>query len=245
MDKGKCLIVNLPERVLKDSGRLLGMMIVTRIYAAALQRPEGSKPWFLYADEFQSIASRSFLDLVTRSRKRGVGVILAHQNLTQPPFDRDPGFLDTVLANCATQVFFAVGRTDAERLSREVFQATGTVVKRRKQHGLWGDSGDPQFYSLSEEREHSINELEGQKPRECFLKRKGVGVWVAQTYDMPAVEGDGEALASEAILKHGVPLEAIAVARNERLTRFLPPSRVKTAKKGKDDAVGPYTGEPL
>jgi hypothetical protein len=231
MDEGKFLVVNLPERVLKDSGKLLGMMLVTRIYAAALQRPEGSLPWFLYADEFQSIASRSFLDLVTRSRKRGVGVIVAHQNLTQPPFDRDPGFLDTVLANCATQCFFSVGRTDAERLAKEVFPATGTIPKKtKKKDALWGGDEVQSFYSVSEEREHAIHEMETQQPRECFIKLKGGDTYVATTYDLPEA-GDGSDLARASVRLHGVPPESIVARRIERLASLTP----QKGKRGRFD----------
>lgn len=250
MDEGKYLVVNIPERVLKDSGRLFGMMIVSRIYAAALQRQGGASPWFLYCDEFQSVASRSFLDIVTRSRKRGVGVVVAHQNLNQPPFDRDPGYLETLLANSATQAFFQMGRKDAERLAPEVFPITGTLVKRQKKHPLWGDFGDPQFYSVQEEREFFASQLEHAKPRECFIKMKterGTEVWVAETYDLPDVRDQGEALASASVRCHGTTPESLQRAKTARLELVDPkkPSRGRKAAPDANQGEREYQGEPI
>lgn len=46
----KALVVNLNEKALGDSGRLLGMFLVSMIYNAALKRPEGSPTFTVFAD---------------------------------------------------------------------------------------------------------------------------------------------------------------------------------------------------
>jgi hypothetical protein len=242
MDRGDWFILLLPDRVLRDSGKLLGMLCVSMIFSAALQRPEGSSLWPVYADEYQTVASRGFVDLITRARKRGIGVSVAHQSLSQPPFDRDPAFVDTMLSNCAVQCYFQMGRKDAERLAPEVFPITGTQVKRRKKHPIWGDFGDPTFYSVQEEKEHAIGQLEHQKPREFFVKIKGdqgTEVWVCETYDVPecsATEDDVEQLVIGSLANHGVSLEAIQKAQIARLARFESRKPIKTTDE--------YEGEP-
>ncbi|NOT32988.1 MAG: type IV secretory system conjugative DNA transfer family protein [Candidatus Eisenbacteria bacterium] len=232
MDEGRPLIVNLPETILGDSGKLLAMLIVSRLYQAALQRREGARPWFLYADEFQNFATRSFIDLVTRSRKRGVGSVIAHQTISQPPFDSNPEFLSSLLANTAVHVVMQVGREDAERFAKEIFPASGTEAKRRKKHWMWGDFGDPQFYSVNEEREAQCRELEHQHQRECFVKVKrndGTEVFVAQSYDLPepdATQEQGAHLAAEAVTRFapGAP--------RDRLARFLAQKRRRAVDEG-------------
>jgi hypothetical protein len=239
MDNGRRLVVNVPDRVLGDAGRLLAMLIVSKLYMAALQRPEGSKLWSLYADEFHAIASRSFLDLTVRTRKRGISVIVAHQNCSQPPFDRDAAFLETILNNMATQVFFTCGREDAERFAKHIFEATGTQLKRAPKHPLWGmyPGPNPKFYSTNEEWEFYYSQLSNQRPRECFIRQKPGGVWCATTYELPRVPaGAGDALRQASLEAHGISRKALLAARQTRLDRVVPKKKAKVVK--------PYDGEP-
>ena len=97
---------------------------------------------------------------------------MAHQTINQPPFDQNPEFLSTILGTTAVHVVMQVGREDSERFAKELFPTSGTTPKRRKKHWLWGDFGDPQFYSVVEERELQYQELEQQRQREMFIKIK-------------------------------------------------------------------------
>jgi hypothetical protein len=238
MDDGVPLIVNLPEAKLGDSGKLFGMLIVSKLFQGALRRKEGARPHIIYADEFQNFATRSFLDLVTRSRKRGVGSVLAHQTTHQPPFDQNPEFLSAILGTTAIHVVMQVGREDAERFAKEVFTTSGTAVKRRQKQWPWGDVGEPKFYSVQEEREMQMQELERQRQRESFIKIRGKDqhrVYVAEAYDLPepvSTKEEAQTLAAGRVEALGVPLEAIQGAQEARIAKFSPGHRLRRPTRG-------------
>jgi len=176
MDLGQIVLIYLPKRHLHDSGSLMGKLILSRLFIAALNRDEWDpelKNWYLYVDEFQDFATSTMLDMVTQTRKRGIGLHLFHQNMLQPPFDKDHGFLETVLSNCHTHVYFRLSHRDAQRLAPEMFTATGDKVKRRRRHWLWGEYGEPRFWTVQEEWQHYYAELENQQPKECYVQLKG------------------------------------------------------------------------
>ena len=216
MDSKQAVIINLPERELGDSGRLIGSLLISRMFQGALRR-KGTAPFGLVIDEFQKVTSRSLVDLLTRSRKRAVYCILAHQSVSQAPFDRLKDDLTTILNNVGTQVIMQVGREDAERFAKELFPATGTQVKSRSNHWLWGDHGPIERYSVNEEREHQYADLETQHQREMFLKVKrneGTDVYQAVAYDLP-----------EPVSTYTPPSIEPLQAPQDRLTRFSPKKR--------------------
>lgn len=231
MDSGTPLIVNLNEKVLGDSGRILGALIISRLFQVALRREPGARPFILYLDEFQTLTTRSLLDLITRSRKRGLGCVLAHQTCSQPPFDRNPDFLSTILGNVATTVVMQIGREDAERFAKEVFPAHGVQAKRQKKHWLWGSYGDPQFYSVVEEREQQMDELQEQHPRECVIRVKegeGRRIFVCSAYDLPepiCPEEEAEDFTTVCFSRLAVSPEAVSALHEARVARFSPRRR--------------------
>lgn len=231
MDEGRPLVVNLNEGVLGDSGRILGALLISRFFQEALRR-KSTKPYILYLDEFQTLTTRSLLDLITRTRKRGLGCVLAHQTTSQPPFDRNPDFISTILSNVSTLVVMRVGREDAERFAKELFPAHGVHAKRRKKHWLWGDYGDPQFYSVQEEREQQMNELMEQHQREALIRLSGE-TFIAEAYDVP----ERPERASQGLPGPASPtLEEVTAMHEERIARFRPRGRRQAVENdGLDD----------
>jgi hypothetical protein len=177
----KRVLFNFPERLMHSSASLMGMLVVSKVYAAALERPMGSPTWRLYADEFQRLASRAFLDLKARGRKRGVSTCVSFQSLSQ----LDPAYGDELLQTVGTKVVFAVGRKDAERMAKEILPPSGTVIKRaKKKHWLYGGQDVQSFYSVQEEVEQMATEIEYQKQGECFIKTGG-RAYCATTFEAP------------------------------------------------------------
>ena len=121
MDEKKILIINLAKgRVGEDAARLLGAMIVTKLYLAAMSRvdqpDEEKRPdFFLYVDEFQNFATESFANILSEARKYRLSLILAHQYMAQ----LDETVRDAVIGNVGTMVAFRVGAEDAEFLEKE------------------------------------------------------------------------------------------------------------------------------
>ena len=120
MDEGKIVIVNLARgQVGADTTSLLGALLVTTASLAAFSRaeiPEAvRRPFFVYLDEFQSFTTRSLASMTAELRKYGIGVIAAHQYLTQV----EPPVIDAVLGNAGTIIAFRLGPRDALALSGE------------------------------------------------------------------------------------------------------------------------------
>ena len=124
MDEGGMLLVNLSKGQLgEDSSSVLGSFLVSIIGLAALSRadasPENRRPFFLYADEFQTFTTLAFATMMAELRKYGLGLTLAHQYLHQ----LEPDIRHAVLGNAGTLISFRVGTEDAPLLARE-FQPT-------------------------------------------------------------------------------------------------------------------------
>ncbi|MEK7461467.1 MAG: DUF87 domain-containing protein, partial [Patescibacteria group bacterium] len=76
MDDKKIMIVNLSKgRVGEGNARLLGSMFITKLYLAAMSRSDENASrlaqlpqFYLFVDEFQSFADRSFADILSEAR---------------------------------------------------------------------------------------------------------------------------------------------------------------------------------
>src|SRR3989454_8982598 len=120
MDERKILLVNLAKgKIGEDVAALLGAMLVSRMGLAALSRtdmPEKSRrDFYVYLDEFQSFTTLSLANMLSELRKYRVGMILAHQYLSQ----LDLQVRDAILGNVGTMISFRLGLADAEILEKE------------------------------------------------------------------------------------------------------------------------------
>ncbi|HWB33739.1 MAG TPA: type IV secretion system DNA-binding domain-containing protein [Candidatus Paceibacterota bacterium] len=120
MDEKKILIMNLSKgRVGEVNATLLGSMLVTKIYLAAMSRADvpanvlSALPnFYFYVDEFQNFANESFSDILSEARKYKLNLIIAHQYVEQ----MEEEVRDAVFGNVGTTVAFRVGPFDAETL---------------------------------------------------------------------------------------------------------------------------------
>lgn len=120
MDQKKIFIMNLSKgRIGEENSRLIGAMLITKIYLAAMSRvdvPEEERSdFYLYVDEFQNFATESFKDILSEARKYRLNLTLAHQYIAQ----MDESVRDAVFGNVGTLATFRVGAADAEELEKE------------------------------------------------------------------------------------------------------------------------------
>lgn len=123
MDEKKILIINLSKgRVGESNANLLGSMLITKIYLAAMSRAEmnekelaGAAQFYLYVDEFQSFANESFADILSEARKYKLNLLIAHQYIEQMSEE----VRAAVFGNVGTMCVFRVGAYDAEVLEKE------------------------------------------------------------------------------------------------------------------------------
>lgn len=123
MDEKKILIINLSKgRIGEQNANLLGSMLITKIYLAAMSRADktqeemGSLPnFYLYVDEFQSFANESFASILSEARKYKLNLTIAHQYIEQMSEE----VRAAVFGNVGTMISFRVGSYDAEVLEKE------------------------------------------------------------------------------------------------------------------------------
>ncbi len=123
MDEKKIIIINLSKgKVGEGNANLIGSMLITKIYLAAMSRADSSEAelaklpnFYLYVDEFQSFANKSFADILSEARKYKLNLTIAHQYIEQ----MEEEVRDAVFGNVGTMVTFRVGAFDAEVLEKE------------------------------------------------------------------------------------------------------------------------------
>jgi len=126
MDSGKIIILNLSKGKLGErTSSFLGSLFVTQLQLATMTRaaiPEQDRrPFYLYVDEFQNVATSSFSSFLSEARKYKLGLCLATQFLDQV----DQQTLQAVFGNIGSLLVFAVGPNDADILAE---QLTGHVT---------------------------------------------------------------------------------------------------------------------
>ncbi len=124
MDNQKILIVNLSKGLVgEDVMRILGGMLVTKLYMSAMERvnvPEEERPdFYLYVDEFQNFAVESFAGILSEARKYRLNLIMAHQYISQLDTKESTAVRDAVFGNVGSMIMFRVGSPDAEFLESE------------------------------------------------------------------------------------------------------------------------------
>ncbi len=123
MDEKKIMILNLSKgRMGIENSALLGNMLVTKIYLAAMSRADASAGelaklpnFYFYVDEFQSFANESFAEILSEARKYKLNLTIAHQYIEQMPEEVQAA----VFGNVGTMIVFRVGSTDAEVFEKE------------------------------------------------------------------------------------------------------------------------------
>ena len=135
MDTGQILVVNLAKgRLGSDITNIMGGLITSTLMHAATTRhglPEAARrPFFLYVDEFPNLTTKGFAGMLSEARKYRLGLILAHQHLSQ--IDSDVS--DAIFGNVGNLVAFRVGAKDAPLAQRVTPQCTKQDLQNQPNH---------------------------------------------------------------------------------------------------------------
>ncbi|MBU2159092.1 TraM recognition domain-containing protein, partial [Patescibacteria group bacterium] len=122
MDERKILLINLSKGLVGDTNmQLLGSMLTTRIFLAAMSRANlpahelaKAPNFYFYVDEFQNFANQTFSEILSEARKYHLNLLLAHQYVAQ----MEEEVQAAVFGNVGTTVSFRVGPLDAELLEK-------------------------------------------------------------------------------------------------------------------------------
>ncbi|MBL4693987.1 type IV secretion system DNA-binding domain-containing protein [Candidatus Gracilibacteria bacterium] len=120
MDNEKILLMKVSKGLLgEENSGLLGAMIITKLYQAAMSRAdmpeEERKDLYFYVDEFHNFATDTFAEILSEARKYRLNLTIAHQYVGQ----LNDVVRKTVFGNVGSIVNFRVGADDAKFLAEE------------------------------------------------------------------------------------------------------------------------------
>ncbi|MEQ1857490.1 MAG: type IV secretory system conjugative DNA transfer family protein [Longimicrobiales bacterium] len=128
MDGRKIFLAKLSQGAIgEENAALLGSLLVSKFHQVALTRQdtahEARTPFFLFADEFQNVATPSMASLFSGVRKYKLALCVAHQDLyqlhsTAPELER------SILANAYSRILFRVSEEDARKVERGMGEYT-------------------------------------------------------------------------------------------------------------------------
>ena len=135
MDEGRILLVSLSKGQLgAEIADVLGGLLTSSLVHAAFTRTsiEQSvrRPFFLYIDEFHSFTTETIADLLSETRKYGLGLILAQQHMQQT----SDAVLSSILGNCGTMIAFRVGASDAGKVASQLGLSDRTPLITQPNH---------------------------------------------------------------------------------------------------------------
>ncbi len=120
IDNRKILLMKVSKGLLgEENSSLLGSMIITKMYQAAMSRAdvpeEQRKDFYFYVDEFQNFATDTFYEILSEARKYHLNLTIAHQYMGQ----LSSRIRQTVFGNVGSLISFRVGAEDAGVLEKE------------------------------------------------------------------------------------------------------------------------------
>lgn len=125
IEEDKIILINLSKGLLGEANAaLLGMLLIAKLSTVMVRRAkqisEGKtfNPYYLYVDEFQTIATENFSTMLSEARKFGMGLILANQYLSQID---TLNILKSIFGNVGSLITFRVGPEDAQKLAPQFY----------------------------------------------------------------------------------------------------------------------------
>ncbi|MBS4065883.1 MAG: type IV secretion system DNA-binding domain-containing protein [Chitinophagaceae bacterium] len=119
MQKQRILLVKLPQGLIgAENSYVLGTLVLSKLHQAALSRQNSSNsryPYYIYIDEFHHFITPSIKEMLTGARKYHIGLIVAHQDITQLQKE-DTELMHTVFNTVATRIVFRTGDSDAKKI---------------------------------------------------------------------------------------------------------------------------------
>ncbi len=151
MSSQKIVLIKLSQGLIgEENSRILGTLLIAKFYQAALGRQSLSiqerLPYYLYIDECHHFITPSISLILSGARKYGLGLILAHQEMSQID---DSKIENSIRSNAGIKVCFRLGDSDAKSFESHFsgFERTDFLGLQRGQ-AICSVGGSEQDFSL-------------------------------------------------------------------------------------------------
>lgn len=197
LDDGAIVLVNAPKGLLSPStSHTICGLLLAEIAQAAMSRGDLPKPkrrpFVLFCDEFASYMTQTILTVITETRKYGLELIAASQEVVG--HEKNAPLQRKVLKTVGTLACFRVGNEDAETIMYDLFTPSADQVKHvrqvwQKPYGVDTLYKEPVYRGLDEIWEKKRAEIISLPDRTLFLTQRGQrGTYLTHTNDMPDIE---------------------------------------------------------
>lgn len=109
-------------------GRLFIAMIVRASHMRFKNRHEQYRPVYLVVDEAHEYFDQSISDMLEQARKANIGLIVAHQSLSQAKGDGRRNIADPLMVNTATKIVWTSYREDAAKFAANMQISANTIL---------------------------------------------------------------------------------------------------------------------
>lgn len=244
IEKGYWIFAHLPYPYLSDTiTTVLGNILITKLFYAAMRRPPTQRPYRIYLDEARFFNTGPLSAILDTARAYNLWLTLIVQNMEQlvryHGGRRDTRLLDSVMTNVRYFNSFKTSASDGQLFARMMFPPTGEKVRDVRR------SGDPDYYPVSAEESQNIARFESLGDRELIVYDRQVSreprVWSTPTLFIPEV--DEEKLAyfeAEHLAVTGRPAHEIDHEirdRTDRLMRLITRQTSAGKERELDEAV--------
>jgi hypothetical protein len=192
MEEGHIVLVNLSpqgEALSEESARLIGSLMVNDLYVKARSRKQGAKPFYLYLDECYQFINEDIGKILDQTRKFGLYLTLAHQNLGQLGKPDEPIY-KSVMAGAQTKVVFGgLGVDDAMALAKELYTFNPDLMKRSSVRPMVVGYTREWFLSSSESDSETESDSWGRTDTQANVSGFGKGTASGEATAQPFVSG--------------------------------------------------------
>lgn len=143
LNQGKIVLINCSKEHLvnAENVRFIGAFFTAELNRMAFNRarisPELRRPVFVYMDEFQNFANSHTAEMLSETRKYGIHLTMAHQNLDQVSTDLQA----TILGNTSVKLCGSVNAKDESTMSKNLKLAIGDIKRLEKGKFVLGVQG--------------------------------------------------------------------------------------------------------
>ncbi len=136
MSEKQLVLMDTSQHLLAESSSILGRLYIAMILQASYRRvadKQPHKPVYLIVDEAHEYFNQKLEQMLAQARKSGIGVFLAHQDLSQTDKSKITG---SVMVNTATKFVHTRYKGDATKMAGSMKSTPDDILNQDEHHFL-------------------------------------------------------------------------------------------------------------